>query len=157
MGQDEINLVNALSTYLPLVIYTGEDIEVNGINRQTLDVDIDQEGTFLSVFTNSLNSNFGPGIMQCIKSLRIKEARLAPRFETGDEIFGVLRLMILKAWKDVSFPALDSIFTFTQPDWKLPTSSPLFPFQIRWTRQIRQEAQRIPKPAIGQETQLNEN
>lgn len=155
--QEEINLVNALSTYLPLVVYTGENIEVNGINRETLDVDIDQEDTFLSVFTNSLNSNFGPGIMQSIKSLRIKEARLAPRFETGAEVFGILRLMILKAWKDVSFPALDSIFTFTQPDWKLPSTSPLFPYQIRWTRQVRQEAQRIPKPGAGKETQLNEN
>jgi len=155
--QEEITLVNALTTYLPLVIHTAEDIEVNGINRQTLDVDIDVPGTYLPLFTNSLRSDFGAGIMQSIKSLRIKEARLAPRFETGSEVLGQIRLMIIKAWKDVTFPALDSIYTFVQPEWNLPSTSPLFPYQIRWNRQIRQEAQRIPKPKKGEDAFVNEN
>lgn len=153
---EQISVVNAVTTYLPLVIYTADNIERNGITFTTLDVDIDVPSTYIPVFTNSLRLDFGAAIIQSLKALRIKEARLMPRFETGAEVFGVLRLMIIENWKEVSFPALDDIYTFTQPDWNLPTTSPLFPYQIRWIRQVRRETERAPtKPS--RDTQKQEN
>jgi len=128
-----------MACYLPLIIYTMDDVELNGIRADTLRNDIDLDDSFTPSFANSLNRDFGAGIMQALKSLRIKEGRLTPIFETHDEVYGILRAMIVKGWKDISFPELDSMYAWLQPDWMLPSDSPFFPYTIKWTRQVRNE------------------
>lgn len=141
----EQNLANTLAVYLPLVVVTNDDLNSAGVRLQTLETDFGLAGTFRPSFMNSLRGDFVASCMQSIKSLRTKEGRLMPRFDTNDEVFGILRRMIVGGWKDLTFPSLDSQYVWTQPDWLLPSDSPFFPYQIRWTRQVRIELERVNK------------
>lgn len=143
---DENSFVNALSTYLPLVILSDDDIELSGIRESTLLNDFGLPGTYHPSFVNSIRRDFSAACMQSIKSLRIKECKIAPRFETHEEIYGIIRRVVITHWKDLEFPNLDSQYQWVQPDWTIPTDSPYFPYTIRWTRQVRVE-QGIQKPS----------
>lgn len=149
-------IINALSNYLPIVLFTNDNLELNGIRVATLDTDLSVTGTFSPSLVNSVRTDFGAQCIQSLKSLRIKEGRISPRYESNDEIFGIIRQKIISGWKDLQFPELDSQYTWTQPDWKLPSSCPFFPYQIKWTRQVRLENDRPFKPDLKDRT-IKEN
>lgn len=150
--QEEHCIINALSTYLPVVIFTADNIDLNGIRATTLDTDLSAAGTFSPSLVNSVRADFGAQCIQSLKSLRIKEGRIFPRYESNDEIFGIIRQKIISGWKDLHFPDLDCQFTWTQPDWKLPSNSPFFPYQIKWTRQVRIENDKNKQPDLKNRT-----
>jgi len=142
--ETEQNMACTMSCYLPIVVYTADNVRLNGIRADTLETDFGAPGTYRASFLNALRTDFVAACMQSIKSLRIKEGSLMPRYESGDEVFGVIRSMIVNSWSSLTFPSLDSQFQWTQPEWTLPSDSPFFPYQIKWTRQVSRTLQ---KPA----------
>jgi hypothetical protein len=153
--KDEYTFSKVLGAYLPLVIYTADDLERPGIRAVTLLSDFGYDGTYEPSFCNSVRSDFSAAILHSLKSLRIKEGRMTPSFLDQFEMEGIINRTITSTWKETEFPSLDSAETFHQPFWAcLPEDSPVYPYRIHWTRRAKLDAApvRMPKAkAIVQE------